>query len=77
MTKKLIWDNVIVPMRRARAKNLISKGSRAKLNQGIKRKSATRVTRETTERIVKIIDSKYEKANVERISQSTHKLDAK
>ena len=36
-----------------------------------------RVTRESTEGVVKIIDSKYEKSNLKNSSQSAHQLYAK
>ena len=34
----------------------------------------TQVTREATERIVKVIDNKYEKANLKYIAQYIHQL---
>ena len=43
----------------------------------MQQKDDTKVNREVTERTVKIIDSKYEKANLEEIYQPAHQLYAK
>ena len=43
----------------------------------MQQKDDTKVNREVTERTVKIIDSKYEKANLEEIYQPEHQLYAK
>ena len=68
-SKNLIWDNAIVPMGRAgdNCPNPTLRG--AKKNQVMQRLAEPKVSREATESIVKILDNRYENANLEEISQ--------
>ena len=75
--KDLICDDVIVPIWKARDNWHNTTLNRYKIKQLIQQADNPRVEREVTERIVKNIDSKYEKANLEEISQSAHQLDTK
>ena len=75
--KNLIWYNVIVPMWITGSNLPKTTVIRSKTNQVMPQTSETKVTREATERTVKIIDIKYEKSNLEEIYQSAHQLDTK
>ena len=75
--KNLICDNVIVPMWRAGANLHNPTISRAEISQVIQRITKPKVTREATERIVKVLDSKYKNSNLGDIAQSAHHLYAK
>ena len=75
--KNLIWYNVIVPMWTTGSNLPKTTVIRSKTNQVMPQTSETKVTREATERTVKIIDIKYEKSNLEEIYQSAHQLDTK
>ena len=72
--KNLIWDDTIVPMWIAVDDFPKPKLRRSEIKQGMKWTAETKVTREETERIDKIIDSKYKKANLDKITQSAHQL---
>ena len=62
--KELIWENAIVPMLISGANFPKPTLSRAKIKQSIQWTADTKVTREETEIIVKILYSKYKKANL-------------
>ena len=72
--KNLIWDDVIVPTWRAEANFPKTTLSGAEIKQVVQWAAEPKVATEETEIIVKIIESKYEKANLEDISQSAHQV---
>ena len=72
--ENLIWDDVIVPMWRAGYNCLKPTLRRSEIKQVMQMTTDTKVTRESTEVIVKIMDSKHDKANLEDIAQSAHQL---
>ena len=60
------WDNCLKPTL-----------SRDKINQVMQHTAEPKVIRESTEVILKILDSKYKKSNLKEISQSEHQLNTK
>ena len=75
--EKLIWGDVIVPVWRSVSNIPNPTLRRAEIKQFVQPTSDTKVTREATEIIVKILGIKYEKYNLKEISQSAHQLDTK
>ena len=75
--ENLIWDDVIVPIWRDGDNHPNPTLNRAKIKQVVQQTSDPKVTREATGKIVKCLDSKYEKANLKEISQPAHQLDTK
>jgi protein tyrosine/serine phosphatase len=66
--KVLIWDEVSVPMRSVYHTDSKPTFSRAKIKQIMTQTAEPIATREATEWIVRILDSKYEKADLDQVA---------
>ena len=67
--ENLIWEDLIIPMWRD-IDNLPNPTLiRSEINQVMQRTADPNATREAVETIFKILDSEYEKSNLEEISQ--------
>jgi hypothetical protein len=73
--KVLIWDEVSVPMRSLYHTDSKPTFSRAEIKQIMTQTAEPIATKEATERIVRILDSKYEKADLEQVAANAEDLD--
>ena len=73
--KVLMWDGVSVPMRSVYHTDSKPTFSRAEIKQIMTQTAEPIATREATERIVRILDSKYEKADLEQVAANAEDLD--
>ena len=73
--KAVIWDDTIVPLKPSNFRTNVAE-TKKELNTIFTQSAEPKVTQEATERVVKILDSTYEKANLEEIVDNAHQLDA-
>ena len=72
--KVLTWDDISVPMRSAYHTDSKPTFSRAEIKQIMTQTVEPIATQEATERIVKILDSKYEKADLDKVAANAEQL---
>ena len=73
--KVLTWDEISVPMRSAYHTDSKPTFSRPEITQIMTKRTAEPIaTQEATERIVKILDSKYEKADLDKVTADAEQL---
>ena len=72
--KVLTWDDISVPMRSAYHTDSKPTFSRAEIRQIMTQTAEPIATQEATERIVKILDSKYEKADLDEVAANAEQL---
>ena len=70
----LIWNDTTVPMWNRDVDRPTPTLFRNELREVVKQTAEPKVTRRATDRMVKILDSKYEKANLEEIAAAAHQL---
>ena len=69
------WEDQVVPMKNFQRIWKDDHPSKKELRSTILRLIELRSTRKATERVVKILDSKYEKANLNKIVEGAKNLD--
>lgn len=72
--KTIKWEDQLIPMKSFANVWQNKHPSRKELKATILRSAEPKATREATERVVKILDSKYEKANLEEIAENAKNL---
>ena len=72
--KLVIWNDTTVPMWNRDVDRPTPTLFRNELREVVKQTAEPKVTRRATDRMVKILDSKYEKANLEEIAAAAHQL---
>ena len=73
--KVLIWDEVSVPMRSVYHTDSKPTFSRAEIKQIMTQTAEPIATQEATERIVRILNSKYEKTDLDQVAAGAEELD--